>query len=393
MALPLLLPLRIIDSQIKKLGLPLSRRNDATEFKNLLLNHFSLDESQITLWIDNDATKSALENELPYIIRNLAPSERFYFYYAGHGFYQNGMNHITAWDSHPVNLMETSVSLKSVLIDPLENSECTQSLIFLDACANKLTSKVSSRDLISNMDKREFEDFIRSTNFSSIYWSCSPGEKSYPSHNLNHGIWTWHLLKALSGDAEDAIVKDLYITDSSLKDYLRQEVPKYIRKNTNIRSTQTPFAIVSASNTFEIRKLPEHDEIENHALREVFLKYNDSFLRSIESESISRLPGFDKKKRHFIPDNVNSYADNFVKSLLEDEVLEELKEIYCNTKATLKLRKKKIEKSPGHGGGTIDTDFFRYVLDVEQNPNDPAEALITRTLILRVQPSKLPEDF
>jgi hypothetical protein len=306
-------------------------RNDAVEFKNLLLNHFSLDESHITMWIENDATKSALENELPYIIRNLTPSDRFYFYYAGHGFYQNGMNHITAWDTHPTNLVETSVSLKSVLIDPLEDSECKQSLIFLDACASSLTSKSSSRDLISNMDKREFEDFIRSTNFSSIFWSCSPGEKSYPSQNLKHGIWTWHLLKALSGDAEGAIVRDFYITDSSLKDYLRNEVPKYIRKNTQIRSNQTPFAIVSASNTFEIRKLPEQDEVENHALEKISLEYKDFFLRGVESESISRLPGFDKKKGHFVPDNVNSYADNFVKNLIDEDVAEELKEIYSNT--------------------------------------------------------------
>lgn len=43
-------------------------RNDARSFRELLINDFGLDESQIHMWIDGDATKTAIENDLPYII-------------------------------------------------------------------------------------------------------------------------------------------------------------------------------------------------------------------------------------------------------------------------------------------------------------------------------------
>ena len=105
-------------------------RNDATKFKKLLIDDFGLSEDDIIMWLDKDATKSALEDELRYHIRQLNSDTRFFFYFAGHGFYQNGNNKITCWDTHPSNLSGTTVSLKDVLLEPLENSDCDQSLIF-----------------------------------------------------------------------------------------------------------------------------------------------------------------------------------------------------------------------------------------------------------------------
>lgn len=368
-------------------------RNDAEEFKKLLIDDFGLDESQIIMWLDEDASKSALENELPYEIQGLTKDDRFYFYYAGHGFYQGGVNRITAWDSHPFNLADTTVSIKDVLLDPLEKSNCDQSLIFIDACARELPKLVASRDLISNMDQREFENFIRSTSYTAMFLSCAPGENSYHSNILNHGIWTWHLLQALRGEMDDAIVNDYYITDSSLKNFLRYAVPRYIRKKTEIRGTQTPLAIVSSSSTFEIRKLPEIEDGAAEEFPSIELKYNKTYLRKLETKTISRLDGFEKRKGHFVPDDVNAYADSFVKRLLDDEIKEEIKEVYDSAKGILKLKKKDIDRYTSDGEGRVETEYFRYFIDVGQNPDDSTEALETRRLIIRVALSKLPEDF
>ncbi len=97
--------------------------------------------------MDGNATKTAIENDLPYYIRGLSNNETFYFYYAGHGFYQNGVNHLTAWDSSPYNLSGTTMSLNDILLEPLENSKCTKSLIFIDACSSNLDSAIVRRDL------------------------------------------------------------------------------------------------------------------------------------------------------------------------------------------------------------------------------------------------------
>jgi len=366
-------------------------RNDAIAFKNLLVEELEVGEENVIIRLDGDATKAWLENELPYEIRNLEDDEKFIFYYAGHGFFQDGTNRLTAWDSHPSNLQDTTVSLKKVLLDPIEEADCERSLIFIDACAREIPKIIKERDLISTMGKAEFEEFIKGTAYRALFSSCSPGQKSYPSSILKHGIWTWHLIEALSGRAEDAIVRDNYITDASLRDYLKHEVPIYIRRNTEIRGKQIPYAIISSSGTFELRRIPEEDDSEDFPKLE--LQYAEAYLRKLKTENISSLDGFNKKKGHFIPEDVNSYADNFVKTLLDDDIREELKEIYDNAKRILKLKHRDIERSSSDGGGTVETEFFRYYLDVEQNPDDCTEALIKRRLIIRVKLSKLPEDF
>lgn len=50
------------------------------------------------------------------------------------------------------------------------------------------------------------------------------------------GIWTYHLIQALQGDAEGALDRDRFITGDSLKNYLTVAIPAYIRANTKIQA-------------------------------------------------------------------------------------------------------------------------------------------------------------
>jgi len=96
---------------------------DAAAVKEVLVQHFGVAPENISLWLDSDATRSAFENDLPYMIRGLSPGDRFIFFYAGHGFYANGTNRLTTWDTHPNNLVGTTVSLEEVLLKPLKERQ------------------------------------------------------------------------------------------------------------------------------------------------------------------------------------------------------------------------------------------------------------------------------
>jgi len=122
---------------------------DAAAMKDVLVQHFGVPAENITLWLDSDATRSALENDLPFMIRGLSPGDRFIFFYAGHGFYANGTNRLTTWDTHPDNLAGTTVSLEEVLLKPLKQQQGVDSLVFIDACAADLkTSVEQARDMV-----------------------------------------------------------------------------------------------------------------------------------------------------------------------------------------------------------------------------------------------------
>ncbi len=233
---------------------------DAAAMKDVLVQHFGVHAENITLWLDSDATRSQFENDLPYTIRQLSPGDRFIFFYAGHGFYANGTNRLTTWDTHPSNLAGTTVSLEEVLLKPLKDRPGVDSLVFIDACAADLkTSAEQSRDIVSDLTPTEFEALVRSTDHAAAFFACSPNEKAYPSDALMHGIWTYHLIQALQGDAEGALDRDRFITGESLKNYLAVAVPAYIRANTKIQAAQRPYAILSSNGPFSIRQVLPSD--------------------------------------------------------------------------------------------------------------------------------------
>jgi hypothetical protein len=85
---------------------------DAKALKQLLIDHLNVPEENISLWIDADATQNRLSNDLAYTIRQLRPEDRFIFFYAGHGFFSNGSNHLTMWDSHRNNFIGTTTCMR-----------------------------------------------------------------------------------------------------------------------------------------------------------------------------------------------------------------------------------------------------------------------------------------
>src|SRR5690606_9921947 len=70
-------------------------RNDAQAFREMLIEQLNFTEEEITYWVDNDAVQNTLTNDLPYLVQGLTADYQFIFYYAGHGFFQNGHNRLT----------------------------------------------------------------------------------------------------------------------------------------------------------------------------------------------------------------------------------------------------------------------------------------------------------
>lgn len=333
---------------------------------------------------DKDASLTALRDEVGYAIRGLGADDLFIFYYAGHGFHGAGGNRLSAYDTNRTNVEGTSFRMRDDLLEPLANSECRQALIFVDACAEKFRDVVSSRDVISNLDPDEVEEFLDSGWYCGVFLSCSPGEKSYPAAKLGHGVWTHFLLEAMSGRADEALTRDRWLTDTGLRDYLRREVPRFMTHETSIRGSQTPQAIISASNTFRIRHVARPPAVPaDAALAGIKLRNNSEFLEGVETGEIRRLDGFNRKV-HTVPDKISDSAEGWCHRLLADRVAEELQEIYQNARSALNVRRRDVRKEQEDGAGDLDTPAFRYSIETGQNPDDPSEYIIRRRLELRL---------
>jgi hypothetical protein len=359
-------------------------KRDAEAFRDALQEIYG-DRLDAEVLLDEQASGNNLKYQLDGFIKSLGKDDLFIFYYAGHGFHGEGGNRITAWDSNAYGVEGTTLLLREVLLDPLSASECCRALAFVDACAANFQATVPSRSVISGFDERELKEFLKATEYFALFLSCSPQEKSYPSDQLKHGIWTHFLLKALRGEDDEALGPGRYLTDESLKNYLRVAVPRYITNEMTLRGTQKPQAMITADGTFAICeiRLPVVVVSDAGDLSELSLLPEDEFFEGVEEGKIQSLDGFQKVCGHSVPMRMSTKADNFVRSLLAERIAEELQDFYKAVKQTFGLKSKDVQLLSDIGVGDIETEFFRYSVTSQQSPDDPAKYRITYQLKLR----------
>jgi hypothetical protein len=164
---------------------------------------------------------------------------------------------LTTWDTHTFNIVETTTCLDKVLLSPLKNGRCRKSLVFIDACATTFgDADTLGRNVLIGMRPDEFAEFVKATEYRAAFFSCSPTQQSYSWPGLQHGIWTYHLLRAFRGQDGDAFERDRRITGHSLHTYLAVSVPAFIKNETDIQASQRPYAEL-AHGVFEILHVPE----------------------------------------------------------------------------------------------------------------------------------------
>jgi len=356
--------------------------DDAREFARLLGEMYGNDRIDCELFINEHATKTSLDYQIPQAIKSACASDLFVFFYAGHGFFGAGDNYLTAFDTGTGNVIESSLPVLEALVKPLADSDCRRALLFIDACA----TQVPGRALISEFDATTVGlPTGGSDDYHALFLSCQRGQSSYPSAALRHGVWTFHLLAALRGVEPDAIAPGNVVTDVSLRDYLREAVPRYIRENLKVRGRQTPEALIRASSTFVIRALPEaHAIIEGSDLSMLAAPSRDVYFEGTEEGSVKRLPGFNKKAHH-APWDQSRAASQFVRMAAWPRVRDDIAAVYRDAKSLFGLRRDHLatEQSENDASGSLDCEYFRYSIEAEQNPDDNEEYRIVRQLVLR----------
>nr|WP_092067907.1 caspase family protein [Dendrosporobacter quercicolus]NSL46839.1 caspase family protein [Dendrosporobacter quercicolus DSM 1736]SDL66017.1 Putative DNA-binding domain-containing protein [Dendrosporobacter quercicolus] len=230
--------------------------NDALKFKEVLIKSMGVDENDIYLFIDEKALKSSLEYDFKSLFYSLAEEDRLVFYYVGHGFHNGITNYLSTYDMHRYHITETAVSLRKILLDPLLKSKCKNALIFIDACAQSFQDE-NERSNITDISDEEIAMLTSEFPYYATFLSCQPGQSSYSSDILKNGIWTHHLVNAISGNVSEVIQGNKYITDRLLQDYLSNRVYKYTKKE--LGYDQNPKAILDSSHENVIAEIKKEN--------------------------------------------------------------------------------------------------------------------------------------
>lgn len=195
-------------------------KNDAEEISNLLINKFGFPKENMTLLLDDDATRqNILDTYLEYSNSSL-PDDRILVYFAGHGHTIEGRRKDVGYlvpVEAPVDRLSSLISWDQFIY----NSDAIQAkhlLFIMDACYGGLILNrnvpFGSNRFLTNMLQRYSRQAL------------TAGKADEPVADSGgpipgHSIFTGHLINALTGDAISG--KGL-ITANGIMSYVHNQV-------------------------------------------------------------------------------------------------------------------------------------------------------------------------
>ncbi|EMK01224.1 caspase family protein [Leptospira sp. B5-022] len=352
--------------------------NDANGFHEIMENIFKIENAQSL--IGNNATLRTIQRAIKQISSKIEDSDRFIFFYAGHGTNFSGVPHLSAYDSDDEE--ESWISLYTIFEEI--NSKCKRSLYFVDACESTLA--LGARK--TKIDKFKLDQLIERTSESEyccVFSATSHKGVADIIPDEKHGIFSHYLLKAFTGKVSEVIREGKYITNNSLKDYLSDSVKKYCKTNPNSMHLQTPFGWGKDQGEIIIHEFNSNNG--PIAYSEISEKDSNRIAFIAKKEiKIRDLSGF-KKGIHSIPKFYTASVERFINSISKTEIHENVEQVAQSLKNLFDLRNKdfKVDIDNGGGSGRFECPYCFYDCYIEID-EDNLDALI---LTMRLQPIDL----
>lgn len=347
--------------------------NDSNKICECLLE-LGIDPRDITCLESSHATKTKIETELRRLVSLANEDDVIILFFGGHGISISGFNYITCYDTVPSDLVNSCISLQWIM-ELLKTSSSRRKVIFLDSCHSGMEIDESMRGILDVMNETEIEAFFSESEYEVGFASCRADQSSYSSSNLHHGIWTYHLIEALSGKAPKALERNKYLTSSSLQNYLGREVPKTLRTEHPDPVSQTPWCFGSFSKEFRLFNLESILKKRDAERRARITGLRSVDLIGRKGGVIRELSGFSKRYHH-VPDSVDSYTQSFVERIAIEDLKREATEIHDNLKSNFKYKRREIKIDIDSALAVISTKDFDLSVAYAQDSDDASSYVI-----------------
>lgn len=363
--------------QVKPIKPVVYAENDAKGIATAL-EQLGVPKGNITVLLSAQATKSTFESRFKATISGLTASDAFIFFFAGHGLSINDQNFLTCHDTQRGDLAATSVPLDWIF-KTVRKTKCQQAIFFLDCCHSGLPIDDAMRGIADHISDTEFKTLFGNSTYHVAFAACKFDESSYPSITLSHGIWTHHLLRALNGEAPDALDRGRFVTSHSLQNYLFVEVPRTLRKTVvSGAARQTPCTFGNATAQFIIADVKPLLDARQAALAAKAVAPRDAAFVGVQYGSIKSLSGF--KRFHTVPKDVNAATQRFVANISEGEVNEHANKVLSSLRKNLGYGIKDVDPSIAGDSATLKTKDFDVNIGLSQDLDEP-DTYVIRTEI------------
>lgn len=204
-------------------------------------------EAHTRVLIDREATLYNIKRSIGrWLHQNATEDSTVFVFFAGHGGLESdrtGMEpdgiqkYLLPWDAKHDDLFNSALS-NADFQRLLNTVRARRMVIFMDACYSGGVAERGGRDLgvVGNPYERLAEGQGR-----LVIAASKPNQRSWEDESLGHGIFTHHLLEALSGKADTD--DDGYVSIMEVYKYLERNVPASARSLA--RGDQVPMLIGS----------------------------------------------------------------------------------------------------------------------------------------------------
>ena len=214
-------------------------RKDALVIKEYFNRILGVPEHNIISLIDSDATKARISGYLrSFIPVNVSKNTTLYVYFAGHGApdMEKGDPYLVPYDGDTLFIEETGYKLREFYKE-ISDLDINQAYVFLDSCFSGVASRAA--EMLTKGSRPaliKVEDIGLATQEVIAMTAATGGQTSNPLPSEEHGLFTYYLLNALSGKADEN--EDRFITIKEIYTYVSRHVTRAARR---MGREQTPF--------------------------------------------------------------------------------------------------------------------------------------------------------
>ncbi|BAY81387.1 peptidase C14 caspase catalytic subunit p20 [Calothrix parasitica NIES-267] len=255
-----------------------------------------------------------IRESLKRIVLQSQPNDSIMLYFSGHGMVdQKTQAAVLCFsDTNQNNLLNTGLPMQE-LVEILSKSPAKQQLLCLDTCHSGDMGFLGSNGISRDAETPAYnstpqlmsvlrQKASQSKGFCALL-SCDRGQKSWEFPELGHGVFTYYLMKGLSGEAAD---NTGFIDADGLYKYVYRQTVQYIDKlNHQVRlineqklargdsrlyleyPKQTPKRIVEGVGELIVGYKPSSGETQNQKLRRAFVV--DGLINRDSSNNLSRV--------------------------------------------------------------------------------------------------------
>jgi hypothetical protein len=328
------------------------------------------DPQKCVLVAGTRTTKAAIESHLKRLPKLVEKAESLLVLVVTRGFTHKGRGYLVCADTITPDLAETSLAVAD-LIAALHKTKCKEIAVLLDVDPLPQSGEMMPAGLHEGELRALFDESPKCVGLLA----SGPGERSFESGQLRHGIWRHHLLEAFAGKVRSGVGKDGTLTAAALQAFLEDAVPRTLRRSYETPQEQTPTLYGEANGGIVVADLSKLLGTGGELLDPGRMKR--VVFRTESVGKVKDLAGY--RKTHSLPDRANEWARKYVNRVAAADIKADLDTVFDMIREQFGYKRKDLDVSAERDGlGFIRTPEFEYTVSLTVNPDEPTEVIWRR---------------